>query len=295
VFLRGPKLVTRQRFHVRPAVGRGLLLLAGSVLAFGTPLNAQKEVLFLGVGLEEEASAPLPVLAGQPAEIFLRLAASETLAPVVTLDMSAVAGKTATPLVTGKKLDLAPAGRMGTNIQRFRFMAEIPAVERRQQLLLRLRLSTGPGEPAVLLPPLALEALPSTWKESLKLFARDLPLGRLAGSESLDRLLAAAEIDAAVVESDSGPVPSGSQVWLAALPAAEEITLPDAGEALWIVFKPNIGRACRIKRAGHALVVLADARALQLADRPDGISQEMLEHALATARTLLSKSSASAP
>ncbi len=239
--------------------------------------------LFLDVAPGGTAAGPLRVMAGRTAEFRLALTSAQLEHPQLKADLSAVAGRLAAPLLTDTVIDLRRTDEARPGVQRFKFSLAIPAVERKQQLLLRLSVRPDPKADWLPLPPVQLEAVPRTWPDTLAAFARQVPCGRLAGSDALERLFGQAQIETAVATSDQSDPDPSIKVWFAEA-GADEFRPPAASPAIWIVFKENVPGGLELWRPNPKpfYCVAADAAVLAAVDS-DPAAQELFERALAAA------------
>ncbi len=259
-----------------------------AICAVAGALAAQAAPVFLQLAGAGEETKPIMVLAGQKTELVLSLAATEELAPQLTGDLSVVTGKTAAPLVPTLQFGLQRKEATKGGVQQFFFALEVPAVKSRQRLLLRLRLQTTAAQAEISLPSVWLDAVPSTWKESLQQFAHVVPAGRLAGDERLERLFAAAELEVPDAVEHLPITDAAVRVWFVASLEPELVLPATPPGVVWLVFKPGIGENCRVQRSadGGPLAVVVDDRALQAPADHDALAQALLERGLETARAL---------
>lgn len=242
--------------------------------------------LFLGGACADTEAEPQAVLAGQKKEFVLVLTAATAETPELGGDLFAVAGGLVVPLFKNQTFELHRVGEARAGVQRFKFVMSIPASEKKQTLLLCLRIRSGAADNWLPLPRVNLEAAPRTWKESLRLFARQVPSGRLAGSARLTGVFRQAEIETPEITGAEAAAEPSVRVWFAEN-AEEELRLPAHSPALWVVFRKNVRGGLEIRRIAPAapLCVMVDESALTGLDT-DAAAQELFERALATARTL---------
>ena len=170
-------------------------------------------------------------------------------------------------------------------MQRFDFALELPATTRRQQFILRLRVRTGDADPWLPLPGVTLEAVPETWRASLKTLADRVSCGRLAAQEKLGRVLAQSEARlqvAADASAAEGPV----QIWF--LEDEPDQPAGETPQAVRVVFKAGTPGGVVVKRIGTppTATILVDAGILNTLET-DPAAQEVFELVLTTAGSLV--------
>lgn len=255
------------------------LALLGSRVAAGT--------VFLDVVGASESEQPLAVMAGVNTELKLTLIAPEVIAPQLTADLYLIGGPLVAPLSKGVNLETKRMGAASTGVQRFKFNLEIPVLERRSQLLLRLHMQTSVGQTSMQLPAVTLEVLPSTWKHSLQAFTKQISCGRLESGERLARLFEAAGLDIPQTPPDGTIDGDTVQVCFGEFGVESPPLAGTQVPSLWIIFKKDVRDGIELGRARHQgpLVMYVDETALKVTG-DSAAAQALLERVLAMARTL---------
>lgn len=246
--------------------------------------------VYLGATIADLETKPRGAMAGQKKEFVLTLTSAAAESPELSGDLAAIAGGLAAPIFSNQTLQLQRVGEARAGVQRFKFLVDIPATERKQALLLRLRIRPTATENWLPLPAVMLEAWPLTWKATLRSFARQVPSGRLAGSENLSRFFRQAEIETTETPAEGAVTDPTIRVWFAEA-TGDEFRVPEAPQAIWIVFKKNARSGLELWRPTpqSPLCVVVDASILAGLDS-DPAAQDDFERALATARILTSSS-----
>ena len=126
-------------------------------------IAAKAGPIFLGAATAGAEARPPLVMAGQKKEFVLTLTSGETEAPELSGDLAAIAGSLAAPIFSNRALVLHRMGEARAGVQRFKFEVDIPAAERKQDLLLRLKIRSRATVDWLPLPRINLEASPRSW------------------------------------------------------------------------------------------------------------------------------------
>jgi hypothetical protein len=158
-----------------------------------------------------------------------------------------------------------------------------------------LRTRSGATEKWLPLPVVMLEARPQTWKAALRQLAKQVPSGRLAGGDRLEKIFQQAEIEVPETPAGEPVVNQAIHVWFAEA-TGDEFRPPGASQAVWVVFKKNVRGGVELWRptpqAPPAVVV--EAGILAELDT-DAAAQDVFERALTTVRALTLSSPDSTP
>jgi hypothetical protein len=241
--------------------------------------------VFLGTSWSSVPPASIEVFGGVKTEFTLTLTSAELIQPQLRAGLFAVSGTLVAPLATDLRPELHRQGGSQPGVQRFTFNLDIPAVQRRQALMLHLQVQTVAGAEWLSLPAVAIEAVLSTWQESLRQFAARFPIGRVNGGDQLASALTRAGINAPDAEADALTANPSVRVWFAEV-TDEQTRLTAAPGVVMVVFKPGVHGGLEITRTGPTINVLVESSTLSTLDR-DPAAQNALERALATVAVLL--------
>ncbi len=249
-------------------------------------IAAKAGPIFLGAATAGAEARPPLVMAGQKKEFVLTLTSGETEAPELSGDLAAIAGSLAAPIFSNRALVLHRMGEARAGVQRFKFEVDIPAAERKQDLLLRLKIRSRATVDWLPLPRINLEASPRSWPDALRRFARQVPTGRLAGSAGLAELFRRAEIETPETTEEEMATTESVRVWFAEA-TGDELRIPKTPRAVWLVFKRNVRDGLEIRRPTpfSPPCIVVDVSALVAPDT-DAAAQDLFERALATALAL---------
>jgi hypothetical protein len=265
----------------RRATGFFVLFSATAMLA---ALNLRGAPLFLDFSGRTASAEPLRFYPAQKIELTFALTASAVIEPQLRADLLASAQSLAAPLATDIPLQLHRDSPARPGMQRFSFALNLPAITRRQTFVLRSRVRTADTESWLPLPVVTLEAVPETWRASLRAFADRVPCGRLAPNEKVGQIFSLSEAKVKV----AADTPAGEEqvrVWF-----VEDEPDPAAGDmqrTVWVVFKADVPGGMVVKRTGsyRIMTILVDAGVLATLDS-DPASQETFERVLTTAEAL---------
>jgi hypothetical protein len=285
-------MLSKAILSVGPRIGAAQLIFVIRILALSMALTtaAWTAPVFLGAATADLETKPQGVIAGQKKEFVLTLTSGAAESPELSGDLAAIAGGLAAPIFSNRALELQRVGETRAGVQQFKFQVNIPAAERKQALLLRLRIRPTATENWLPLPAVMLEAWPQTWKATLRSFARQVPSGRLAGSDRLQQLFHQAEIETPETPAEEPVADQTIRVWFVEA-TGEEFRPPAAPQAMWVVFKKNVRGGLELWRPAPQAppCVVVDAGILAGLDS-DPAAQDVFERALATARILTSAS-----
>lgn len=253
------------------------------IIAGGLAVAVQAGPTFLDTSIEGREFPPELVFAGRHATLVLTLTSSVPEQPELVADLFVTSSTLAAPLFTNRSLHLNRIGPPSAGIQRFTFSLEIPPSDKRQSLVLRLRVRNDTAGAWLPLPIVTLEARPVTWKASLRRFAQQHDCGWLAGGEKLDGIFRAAETVVAEIAGD------GSAPRVAFAEAADgPLSLPVSADTVWIVFKPGAAENFSFSRpvSGGPLVLTVGASVLDRLET-DAAAQDLFERALSAVHAIL--------
>jgi hypothetical protein len=241
--------------------------------------------LFLDASLAGSGPGEAAAFAGTKAPFTLRLTSSELMEPELRADLFALNAGTMAPLASDLDPDLHRIELKHPGVQSFGFSIDIPAVQRNQRLLLKLQVRTSDNGEWLPLPPIMLEAVLSTWEESLRQFAARYPIGRVNGGTRLAAVFARAHVEATEAEADALTTNPSVRVWFAESTEGETDLVAAPG-AIMVVFRNVVRGGFEIARTGSTVRILIDAATLVTLDR-NPAAQETLGRALAAATALL--------
>lgn len=272
---------------IRFRVMAGIMLLA-SISVRGGPVFLEASA---GDGLER----PVEVFDGRSTEFVITLSSTATDTPLLSGDLVVVAGGLAVPLAKNLSFPLERVGEARAGVQRFKFSLEIPEAKRKQALVLKMKVRVAPLEEWLPLPAVTLSSVPATWKESLQRFARQVPCGRIAGSDRLQALFQKSEIEIIGLPEGEAPNDPSIRVWFAET-SDTEFRVPSATRTVGVIFKKNVRGGLELWRPAPQSppCVLVEADVLDRIDR-DPAAQEIFERALSMARALIPVSSEPTP
>lgn len=269
--------------HLSWVIRSGRSIAALSVIA----VSASGATLFANVSIDGPGRKPTVVIAGRTAEFHLALSSSAIETPLLNGDLVAIASGLAAPVASNMVFQLKREGEARPGVQWFKFSLEVPATQRKQTFLLRMKIRTGPSGDWLPLHVLTLSAVPVTWKETLRTFAQQCPSGCVSGSDKLRALFQQLGIEVAELP-EGGPAGGQSiMIWFAEVSGAE-FHLPAAPRLIGIVFKKNVPGELQLARPDPRSppCVFVEADILDRLDS-DPAAQGIFEQALSMARTLI--------
>ncbi|MBK9989374.1 MAG: hypothetical protein IPP19_01240 [Verrucomicrobia bacterium] len=241
--------------------------------------------LFIELVSREGRPPSLLIFAGRRTEFVLTLTASAVIEPQLSTDLFAAAGQIAAPIATGLLPKVHRDGASKAGVQRFCFSLDLPALERRQKVILRTRVRTSDDGEWLPLPAVVTEVVPLTWRNTLRRFVEKTPSTRAADCKRLEVVFQRAGVN--VPESSPAALANdpAARVWFA--DSEDDTCMPPTAPAVtWVVFKKSVGNDIEVTRAEcGALVVAVDATVLANLDT-DPAAQGLFERALATAEAL---------
>jgi hypothetical protein len=260
---------------------------AGIVFVLGWNLSATRGAAVIGLAPSRGVTGEVPVrvMAASTSEWSLTVASSVEINPEALADLVAVAGTLGAPVFTGRSLGLKRQGAPTAGVQRFSFAVEIPAAERKQTFVLRLRVRLSPDQPWLSMPVQTLEATPSTWKDTLRRVAQETPMARLTGGR-WEKIAAEVGAKLPAFSAEEVATDRAVRIWLADA-ADDAVVLPEipAG-AVWVVLKPGLRQGIEVRRLTAGTLVVTVAERVLGVSAGDAGAQDLLEEALATAQAL---------
>jgi len=247
--------------------------------------SSQVTPLFIELTSHEGHPPSLLLFSGRRTEFVLTLTASAIIEPQLSADLFAEAGTIAAPLSTGLRPEVRRDGVSKTGVQRFYFSLDLPALERSQKLILKMRVRTSNDGEWLPLPAVLTEVVPLTWRNTLRRFVEKTPSARAADSKRLDAVFQRAGVNVPESSAEGLTTDQATRVWFAE--SEDDQWVPPAGTSVtWIVFKKAVGSNIAVTRTERgALGVAVDATVLANLDT-DPAAQELFERALATAEAL---------